>query len=961
MEKYGDLSDQERRKLHRDFTKAAKEIKVDSVQSGGAAESAAPGSGEADRRQEREAQEAAERFLFHRRRRKRPSYRVRLKIESYSYTEGFEISGIRQFFVSLFSFLWPNRDPVPRSFIKTLVLDSPHRGDPEGYGLSHTLEELQKLVENLLSGGGFLRRVSDSGYNLKGDLTRDLMNWEPAGYRLMMGFQKIPPRLLEVLEALRSRFEQQKNVDVFELTDVVKGVYRITLGVQADPKVLEERVRGAGELIKGLYRRVYTNEETIQQVSARIDHQVTDFLACYTRLKWFAGQLYPALLKMLNRFRSQAQVASILENIYGFVGLDRKDVLVLHESMDKAPSRGKEQPRQVLVDGEPGEEEQEPPPEEEAEEAEVPEFDFNEEFRGILTILDYAFPGCRAQHIWEGDYSILLWFQQKIFSHRDYRGPVVSRRLDFMDLLWKLSRYDPLAPVIVLHELIGQMMESLNPEALVALIDPLRVRRQRSSDLFSELRRQWRAIREEALLRYLKEIDYFEKELSLREKDGESRFLNSTIARKTIETINQIRNHIIRGYGHVALSLDRKEYFRCRPLYALGKDLEEFLGDLVLPRDQLDTDNPIVLQRFAREDLVELQPGPLMKQIHSYIEALPKEKRILAEPRGEYNRMFLEILYGFTEALNFLLTDERSRLRETGAEILFATAEERRIYNEIESDQTPLRVDLRKDFEETDRLTGLFSKNEYLRSMPALYLNSRQAGQPLSLMVMDLDRFKAINDTLGHDFGDEILKLAAEVILSSGRQEDMAVRFGGDELMVAVKGDVAAALGQAARIRSRYFELLKERHGERLKEIPLLMAQKELSEKKKADPTYRGGIEDFLERWKGKGVGTLSIGVAQGLGKKLKSPCADEKELFRRADKILYLAKDSGGNRSVAMFDTLEIPLTAKEYSDFVQYLENTPVSDRGDAGKRFVDLRLANNQPPLFWNYPYQKYLKDS
>jgi hypothetical protein len=139
------------------------------------------------------------------------------------------------------------------------------------------------------------------------------------------------------------------------------------------------------------------------------------------------------------------------------------------------------------------------------------------------------------------------------------------------------------------------------------------------------------------------------------------------------------------------------------------------------------------------------------------------------------------------------------------------------------------------------------------------------------------------------------------------------------------------------------------------------MAQKELVEKKKTDPLYRGGLEDFLERWKGKGLGTLSIGVAQGLGQKLKAPSKDEKELFRRADKILYLAKDSGGNRTVAMFDTLEIPLTAAEYSDFVEYLEQIPESERSGAAKLFVDLRLAHDQAPLFWNYPYQKYLQDS
>ena len=537
---------------------------------------------------------------------------------------------------------------------------------------------------------------------------------------------------------------------------------------------------------------------------------------------------------------------------------------------------------------------------------------------------------------------------------------MVSRRLDFTDLLWKISRYDPLAPVIVLHEIIGQMLESLNAEAVVQLVDPLRGRKSKSADLLGEIRRQWRAARDEVLLRYLKEVDYFEKELTLREKNEEGRFLSSTIARKTIETINQIRNHVIRGFGHVALSMDRKEYFRCRPLYAVNKELLDFLGELVIRRDRSDTDNPIVHQRFDRKDLIERQPGPLMDQIHSYIEALPEEKRILKNRLQEYNRVFLEILLGFTEVLDFLLTDQRSPLTEAGAEVLFATAEERRIYKEIENDQTPLRVDLRKDFEEVDRLTGLYSKNEYLRFMPALFDASRQGGQPLCLMVMDLDRFKAINDTRGHDFGDEILKLAAEVILSSGRAEDPGVRFGGDELLVVVKVDIAAALAQAERIRSRYFELLKERFAQQLEEIPLLMAQKELAEKKQSDPLYRGGIEDFLERWKGRGLGTLSVGVAQGLGKRLKAPCKDEKELFRRADKILYLAKESGGNRCAAMFDVLEIPLIAAEYKDFVQYLEPIPPSERAEAARRFVDLRLANNQAPLFWNYPYRKYIED-
>lgn len=955
MKEYGDLSDRERRKLYQDFSKAAKEIKVDARTDTNAASRNGKKAEESDRRE----RTTPKRFLFDQRRRKHPAYAVRLKIENYAYSEDFEISGIRQFFSSLLSFLWPSRDPISYGFLKSLVLDSAYRGDPEGYSLIRTLLELQKGGETLLKGGGFLRRDSDSNFNLRSDLTGDLLTWEPGGYRLLMVFQKLQPRLMETLEDIRGRFENQKTVHVFDLTDLVKGVYRITLSVQADPGVLQERISGAGELIKGLYKRIYSSDEKIQQVCTRIDQQIADFLACYARLKWFAGQLYPALLKMLNLFRTQEQVASILGNIYSFVGLDQKEVLVLRASQSPGLKSNRRSADKEAQGAKPEESVKLAESTEEVPQEQI--FNFNEEFRGILTILDYAFPGCRAQLIGEGDYSVLLWFHQKIFSHRDYRSPLVSRRPDFTDLLWKIGLGDPLAPVIVFHELIGQMLESLNPEAVLSLVDPIRGQGTRGRESFMEIRRQWRSAREELLLRYLKEVDYFEKEISLRGQEVQNRFLSSSAGRKTIETINQIRNHIIRGYGHVALSMDRKEYFRCRPLYAVVKDLHEFLRELAIGRDQLNAKNPVALQRFERGDLVELQPGPVMNQLQSYIEALPENRRIIDDLEGEYNRVFIEILFGFTEILDFLLNDERSVLRETGAEAMYAATEERRIRNEIDNDQTPLRVDLKKDFEEVDRLTGMFSKNEYLRFMPTLFFQRQQAGQQLSLVIMDLDRFKAINDTRGHDFGDEILKLAAEVILSSGREEDLAVRFGGDEILVVIKGNAAVALGQAERIRSRYVELLKERFAGQLEEIPALMAQKELAEKKKTDPLYRGGLEDFLDRWKGKGLGTLSIGVAQGLGQKLKAPCKDEKELFRRADKILYLAKDSGGNRTVAMFDALEIPLTAREYADFVEYLEQTPESERSEAAKLFVDLRLAHNQAPLFWNYPYQSYLRDS
>lgn len=950
MDEYGDLSDKERRKLYRDFSKAAKEIRVGEEPSTGSMP-------EKDERGRSAATERSysERLLFHRRTGKRPRYALRLKIESYAYSEGFEISGLRQFFASIFSFLWPSRDRIASGFAKVLVRDSAYRGDPGGYSLIRTLLELQKLSDSLLRGGSFLRRDSDKRINLRADMTRDLMNWEPAGYRLLLSFQKIHPRLLEALDYIRSRFESQASVDVYDLVDAVKGVYRFSLSIQAEPEILEEHLLSAAELIKGMYKRIYSAEDTVRQVCTRIDQQVAEFLACYSRLKGFALQLYPALLKMINRFRRQEQVGEILAEIYSFVGLNRKDVLSLNGAVGRlrsaSPERRQEQRPGRVTEADRAEEEKES-------EASGEPFDFNEEFRGILTVLDYAFPGCRINRVAEGEYSTLLWFHSKIFTHRDYQGSLVVRKPGITDLLWKMSARDPLAAVLVFHELIAQMLESLNPEVLVGLVDPIRGYSPRRLETFVEARRQWRAIREELLLRYLKEIDYFEKEISLRGQEVQNRFLSSPAGRKTIETINQIRNHVIRGYGHVALSVDRRQYFRCRPLYAVLKELHDFLGELAIGRGELSTNNPVILQHLDREDLIAPAPGPLMRQVQSYIEARPEAKRLLEKPRAETNRVFLEILFGLIELFHFLVSDERSPLRGHGAEVIVAGADEQALRNEIDNDRTPLRVDLKKDFEEIDRLTGLFSKNEYLRFMPVLFAQAKQSGSQLSVLVMDIDNFKAINDTRGHDFGDEVLKLVAEVVLSSARDEDLSVRFGGDEILVVVKGDGAAALGLAERICGRYRRLLGEGFQEQLGEIPALMAQRELAEKKN-DPLYRGGLEDFLERWKGRGVGTLSLGAAQGLGEGLPHPCGDEKELFRRADRMLYLVKDAGGNEGVAMIDEIGVPLTWGEYTEYLEYLEQIPESERTERAKMFVDLRLAHQTELKYWRYPFEKYLE--
>jgi diguanylate cyclase (GGDEF)-like protein len=399
--------------------------------------------------------------------------------------------------------------------------------------------------------------------------------------------------------------------------------------------------------------------------------------------------------------------------------------------------------------------------------------------------------------------------------------------------------------------------------------------------------------------------------------------------------VNQLRNHLVRGYGQVALRIDREELFRVPPLYAVSRQLCELLSKLVPERRQLGALSPIPLHRLRAEDLVQAPPVALLNQISSWIEAVPASERLLVEPQAETNRLFLEILYGTADLLDFLLNHESSPLRGLGGRVLLAGETDKAIRAEIQQDRSPLRVQLRRDFEQVDNLTGLHSKNEYLRLAPILFRQEKLAGRELALLLADLDRFKAVNDSLGHDFGDTLLSLAGRAVLSCCREEDPATRFGGDELLVVLRGGAEAGARLAARIRSTFEEFKAGPIASRLADL--------------AGSPFT--------------VGTLSIGVAQGLGRAHPRPCPNEQSLFRRADRMLYLAKGLGGNRTVVLVDALGLPLTGEEHADYLgvgpaeapAVLEPLPTDPRA-----FLERRQAQGPPLAFAGLAYEELVAE-
>ena len=86
-------------------------------------------------------------------------------------------------------------------------------------------------------------------------------------------------------------------------------------------------------------------------------------------------------------------------------------------------------------------------------------------------------------------------------------------------------------------------------------------------------------------------------------------------------------------------------------------------------------------------------------------------------------------------------------------------------------------------FAETDPLTGLSNRRAFFRLAGEHVLRSAARNEPLSLLMIDIDKFKAINDTHGHAAGDDIIANLAATLRESIRQSDIACRFGGEEFV----------------------------------------------------------------------------------------------------------------------------------------------------------------------------------
>lgn len=102
----------------------------------------------------------------------------------------------------------------------------------------------------------------------------------------------------------------------------------------------------------------------------------------------------------------------------------------------------------------------------------------------------------------------------------------------------------------------------------------------------------------------------------------------------------------------------------------------------------------------------------------------------------------------------------------------------------------------------TDHLTGLANRRYILEQAAIEIKKTQRSGQPLSIIIMDIDHFKQVNDNFGHDMGDEVLRTIADIFRNNCRESDLVSRFGGEEFLLLLSStDLEGAASGAEKLR----------------------------------------------------------------------------------------------------------------------------------------------------------------
>jgi len=174
-------------------------------------------------------------------------------------------------------------------------------------------------------------------------------------------------------------------------------------------------------------------------------------------------------------------------------------------------------------------------------------------------------------------------------------------------------------------------------------------------------------------------------------------------------------------------------------------------------------------------------------------------KTLLLIRRGEAPIAELSQITGPLASFRKILQELLRELRQSKVELAICQHEMRQRIAQRTDALERLVGSLRQQANR-DPLTGLYNRRMLDQYLSTIVQRAQAAEADLSLLMLDLDNFKALNDTLGHAAGDELLRTVGQLIRSSVREQDLAFRYGGDEFVIVIP-DHGYTIGHAVKHR----------------------------------------------------------------------------------------------------------------------------------------------------------------
>jgi diguanylate cyclase (GGDEF)-like protein len=779
---------------------------------------------------------------------------LRRRINRYAYTNGFLITRLGERFDDFMCTFDRSRgDYASRGFLRLLAEEKGWRGQsPLQLSFIDNLDALRESARRLLGRGPLLTRPAGRDKEAaRGDeVTKFLREREPFALEFLGVFMRQHDMLRRGLEFLGTGLRAGKRTLVSDMARVVKDGCRL---IVASGSIERDKL----ETLLAVVHEANLAAHPGERAAAEVTEAAALFRAAYQNLQRYSHEMYPAVLKMIASFYEEGDPNPAKRTrILDFLQLTEEEILTWEgwqrrvlELMEKAMKERQEKELARL--------------EQEKEE------NFSARFEGTLATLASLFPDSGIERIEQGEF-VLPWFANRVFT----RNSLFQARAADLECL---SSGDPMGLVIVLHSILDDLLFSLEPYTLEQILGAEGV-----AASFIGAREEWHEAYRRLFEPYLDEIrDY------TRESEGDPRFAKlfreGLRARGIEEAVNQLRNRAIRHFGHLIMERGRHDGPKVHELAARVSAMLSRAG-VVINQATISASDPVRLRTaedLAAHPVVDYvarsHPGsteyrPITRQIRRWIEARFRES--VRDIPQKAQVAFMDILRGTAELYDYLLNSQESFLAHAGHGIVLSSADDHDAWARERGERgrdsfESLQATLKEEFpgQYVDALTGLKNKDYFLNELPRRLQKLRAQGKPLSLLMIDIDHFKWINDDRGHPRGDEILKLTAGILLDNIREGDLAVRYGGEEMLVVVPSDLHTGIVLAERLRYAVETGIRDREG--------------LRDVKKVGETHQ------------QPCGTLSIGVAD------VTHVPDLAKAVDRVDKALYTAKRT---RNVVVF-----------------------------------------------------------